>query len=252
MYYERYLDNVIIDKKSEKKVKLLLGPRQSGKSTLLKHCIRKSAKNLFINLQNRRERIKYERNPGAFLQELEAAKNINSVVIDEIQKVPGLLEDVQYFYDNNPDSFNFFLTGSSARKLKTGSANMLPGRIHLFKLSAVLQAEQRDAIILPLKMSTPKKFPMRPLEEYLIYGALPGLYSETPESWQETLTAYTELYIENEIRKENVVNDIGAFLTFLRLAAMESGQTVNYSKMASVVGVALNTTRNFYQILEDT
>ena len=162
------------------------------------------------------------------------------------------MEDIQFFYDENPERFNFYLTGSSARKLKTGSANMLPGRIHLFKLSPVLLAEQRDSLILPLKMKGKTRFPMRPLEEALIYGVLPGLYSETPSAWQETLTAYTELYIENEIRKENVVNDMGVFLTFLRLAALESGQTLNYSKMANAIGVALNTIRNFYQILEDT
>ena len=93
MYYERHLDKVITSKKSAGKVRLLLGPRQSGKSTLLKHSVKESADTMFINLQNRRERIKYEKNPEVFLQELEAAKHINTVIIDEIQKVPGLLED---------------------------------------------------------------------------------------------------------------------------------------------------------------
>lgn len=92
----------------------------------------------------------------------------------------------------------------------------------------------------------------RPLEDCLLYGSLPGLWHEDASSWGETLAAYSELYIENEIRQENVVQDMGAFLRFLRLAAMESGQCVNYTKLASTIGVAANTLRNFYQVLEDT
>jgi predicted AAA+ superfamily ATPase len=86
----------------------------------------------------------------------------------------------------------------------------------------------------------------------LIYGNLPGLYHEDESSWAETLAAYVELYLENEIRQENVVQNMGAFLRFLRIAALETGQFVNYTKLARVVGVSVNTLRNFYQVLEDT
>ena len=252
MYFTRFLEDKIIDKKSEKKVKLLLGARQTGKSTLLKHCIGSKSGLMTINLQDRRERRKYERDRDAFLQELEAAADVNTIVIDEIQKVPGLFDDVQYFFDNDSTRFNFFLTGSSARKLKTHSSNLLPGRTHLFRMTPVLQAEQREAEILALPMKSGKQFPCRPLEEILIYGNLPGLYNEGTESWKETITAYAELYLENEIRQENLVNDMGNFLMFLKLAAMESGQTVNYSKLANIIGISVNTVKNYYQVLEDT
>jgi uncharacterized protein len=252
MYYTRFLEDKIMDKKSQQKVKLLLGPRQSGKSTLLKHCLDPVRDIMIINLQDRRERVKYERDREAFLQELEAASEVSTVIIDEIQKVPELFDDVQYFFDKDTDRYNFFLTGSSARKLKTHSSNLLPGRTHIFRMTPVLQAEQRDAEILPLPMKNGKHFPCRSLEQILIYGNLPGLYSEDEESWKETITAYTELYIENEVRKENLVNDMGGFLMFLKLAAMESGQMVNYSKLASIIGISVNTVRNYYQILEDT
>lgn len=252
MYYKRYLEDKIMAQKSRTKIKLLLGPRQSGKSTLLKHCLASKSGVMTINLQDRRERIKYERNSNVFLQELEALERVAIVVIDEIQKVPALFDDVQYFFDKDSDRFNFFLTGSSARQLKTNSANLLPGRTHLFRMTPVLQAEQREAEILPLLAASGKLFPFRPLEEILIYGNLPGLYSEGKESWAETITAYTELYIENEIRKENIVNNIGSFLMFLKLAALESGQTVNYLKLASVIGISVNTVKKYYQILEDT
>ena len=251
-YYSRYIEGLIDDKRSKHKVKLLIGPRQSGKSTMLKHCLSHKNGVLFVNLQDRRIRFKYERDKDAFLQELEAAEDIKVVFIDEIQKVPGLLDDIQFFFDRDPSRFNFYLTGSSARKLKGSSANLLPGRMHLFHMTPVLQAEQRASMIIPLTMNSSRFFPSRTLEELLVYGNLPGLYNENMESWQETLIAYAELYIENEILRENLVNNMGSFLMFLKLAALESGQTVNYSRLAGTIGVSVNTVRNYYTILEDT
>ena len=191
MYYKRYLEDKIMAPESGNKIKLLLGPRQSGKSTLLKHCLDSKSDVFMINLQDRRERIKYERNSNVFLQELEALNDGSIVIIDEIQKVPALFDDVQYFFDKDDKRFDFFLTGSSVRQLKTHSANLLPGRAHLFRLAPVLQAEQREVEILPLQMESGKLFPSRSLEEILIFGNLPGLYSESKESWVETITAYT-------------------------------------------------------------
>jgi len=101
-------------------------------------------------------------------------------------------------------------------------------------------------------MSGVPRFPQRSLEDCLIYGSLPGLYHESEEEWSATLSAYVDLYVENEIRQENILDDMGAFVRFLRLAALESGQCVNFTKLAGAVGVAVNTLRNFYQVLEDT
>lgn len=252
VYYSRYIEDVISDERSRHKVKLLLGSRQSGKSTMLKHSMLSKKNVMFINLQDRRIRFKYERDSGAFLQELEATEDVSTVVIDEIQKVPSLLDDIQFFFDNDPNRFDFFVTGSSARKLKVHSANLLPGRMHMFHMTPVLQAEHRDSVIIPLVMNRPNPFPPRSLENMLVYGNLPGLYGEDAESWKETLVAYAELYVENEVRLENLVNDMGSFLMFLKLAARESGQIVNYSRLAGVIGVSVNTVRNYYTILEDT
>ncbi|HDL64286.1 MAG TPA: ATP-binding protein, partial [Proteobacteria bacterium] len=258
-FYNRFLRNSLVfdeadHAKSEdrKKVVLLFGARQTGKSTLLKHCISSGRTTFIINLQDRRERRRYETDIGLLARELEAENNIDTVLIDEIQKVPGLLDDVQYLYDKDPDRFRFFLSGSSARQLKRRSANLLPGRVHSLLLSPVLQAEQRKCELLPIHMGRGDKFPVRTLNDYLIYGNLPGLYQENKDSWAETLAAYVELYVENEIRQENIVHDMGAFLRFLRISALESGQHVNYTKLANAVGVAGNTLRNFYQVLEDT
>ncbi len=256
-YYSRFLQNEVapetaLKPPSRPKVTLVLGARQTGKSTLLNHVIGAGDKTLVINLQDRRLRRRYESDDGLLLRELAAGADVKVVLIDEIQKVPALLDDIQFLYDQDPKRFLFYLTGSSARRLKHKSANLLPGRVHTHVLSPVLQAEQRECTILPMKMPPGERFSPRPLEDHLIFGSLPGLYQEAPSLWAQTLSAYAELYIENEIRQEHVVEDMGAFVRFLRLAALESGQCVNFTKLASAVGVAANTLRNFYQILEDT
>ena len=258
-YYSRFLESRLAvgetqtrGRGAQPKVALVLGARQTGKSTLLRHCLQQHKQTLCVNLQDRRARRRYEADEGLLLRELEAAENVRVVFIDEVQKVPGLLDDVQLLYDQEPRRYRFFLTGSSARQLRRGSANRLPGRAHTMLLSPVLQAEQRQCAILPLAMPGGDPFPVRNLEDYLTFGNLPGLYQEDRASWAETLSAYVELYIENEIRQENVVGDMGAFVRFLRLAALESGQCVNFAKLARDLGVAPNTLRNFYRVLEDT
>ena len=234
------------------KVNLVLGARQTGKSTLLAHCLPKGSRTFTLNLQDRRLRRRYEADEGLLLRELEAMTGVDCVFIDEIQKVPALLDDIQLLHDRDCRRYRFFLTGSSARQLRRRSANLLPGRIHSLLLSPVLQAEQRSCEILPLSLATGRRFPALPLEDALIFGSLPGLYHEERSSWADTLAAYVELYIENEIRQENIVGDMGAFVRFLRLAALEAGQHVNFTRLARAVGVAANTLRNFYQVLEDT
>lgn len=252
-FYSRALQKKLLKaSKGKQKIKLVFGPRQSGKSTLLYHHIVNSGNTMVVNLQDRRQRRRYEVDDGLLIRELEAEQKVSAVFIDEIQKVPALLDDVQYLYDKKPGRYRFYLTGSSARQLKRRSANLLPGRVHDLLLSPVMQAEQRDSVLLPVGMPTGRRFPRRRIEDYLIYGNLPGLYHESRASWNETLSSYAELYIENEIRQENIVNNIAAFQKFLKLAALESGRFVNFTKLARAIGVAVNTLRNFYQVLEDT
>jgi predicted AAA+ superfamily ATPase len=250
-YYSRFLEQKINLAVRFQKILLLFGARQTGKTTLLRHLM-EDQKVYFINLQDRRLRRRYETDPGLLLRELEAQAGADTVVIDEIQKVPELLEDVQFLFDQDPSRWRFILTGSSARRLRRGSANLLPGRSVSHTLTPVMQAECRPCILLPVALPSEPRFPSRSLEDSLLYGSLPGLYSEGRDSWAETLATWADLYIENEIRQENIVRDMGAFSRFIELAAIESGRFINYTKMASAVGVAVNTLRNFFQVLEDT
>jgi len=251
-YFQRALGHILaLSPVRRKKVVLLFGARQSGKTTLLRQ-LAQSHNTLYINLQDRQLRRRYETDPGLLLRELRLREDLEAVFIDEIQKVPALLDDVQLLYDEDPERLQFLLTGSSARQLRRGSANLLPGRAQQHILSPVLQAEQRQTALLPLEMPPGTPFPRRPLASYLLHGNLPGFYSEEQDSWQQTLETYADLYIENEIRQENIVRDMGAFARFLKLAALEAGKPINYAKMADTIGVAVNTLRNFYQVLEDT
>jgi predicted AAA+ superfamily ATPase len=251
-YYHRFLESRLSSLPTrKKKVALLFGARQTGKTTLLRK-LTEGQGTFFLNLQDRRLRRRYETETGLLIRELDAADHIQTVIIDEVQKVPALLDDVQFLYDRSPNRFQFILTGSSARRLRRGTANLLPGRAIHHVLSPVLQAESRASEILPLEPPSEARFPERDLESQLLFGNLPGFYSEDVETWDRTLETYADLYIENEVRQENLARDIGAFNRFLEIAALESGRWVNYTKMASAVGVAVNTLRTFYQILEDT
>jgi predicted AAA+ superfamily ATPase len=116
----------------------------------------------------------------------------------------------------------------------------------------VLQAETRDAELLDLPLPQQERFPPRGIEDQLLYGNLPGLHSEDRTSWDATLETYADLYVENEIRQESIVRDMGAFGRFLSVAALEAGRWVNYTKVAAAVGVSVNTLRSYYQVLEDT
>ena len=253
--YPRILEHSINDKSSTAKVRLLFGARQTGKSTLLKRMA--DARTRVFNLQERRTRLELERDPRVFTQILEAEKDGTlDVQVDEIQKVPALLDEVQYLYDAYPGRFRFLLSGSSARKLKTSSANLLPGRAHLFHLCPLILPERRmrsEARVLPLAGQLPQeRFPQSELDELLRFGGLPGVCLETSESRIRTLESYVDLYLEEEIRREALVRDVGAFQQFLELAAVESGRTINLSNLSRECGVPVSTLRGYYQVLEET
>jgi uncharacterized protein len=255
-YQPRLLERVLGGRTSRGKVRLLFGARQTGKSTLLRAVVPANA--LLINLQDPRERLRYERSPGTLAGELEARRDKRLVVcVDEIQKVPGLLDDIQFIYDRFPGRFEFYLTGSSARRLRAGAANLLPGRAHSYRLFPVIgpeRAADSPSTILPgLKsVSKGRGFPDALLEDLLVWGSLPGVTSEPTARRASTLTTYAEVYLEEEIRREAVVRDVGAFSRFLTLAALESGRVMNLAGLSQESGVPVATIRNFYQVLVDT
>lgn len=216
---------------------LLLGPRQTGKTTLIKE-IPAALKISFIQP---RVRLKYEKDPSLLADEIEVIREqestIPTVIIDEIQKVPSIMDVVQDLIDRN--IAKFILTGSSARKLRRGQdINLLPGRVMIMHLDPFSYTEIKDQ-----KIS---------LDDLLIQGSLPGIIL-TPfqEERDDLLEAYVTTYLEEEIRSEAVVRNLGAFSKFLELAASESGKAVNYTKLSQEIGIAHSTITSYYQILQD-
>ena len=227
MYFKRILD---IKQLVTKKSFFLFGPRGVGKSSLIEHVLPESQ---LIDLLHSSIYTRLLYNPSQLEMMIEAHDQSDQlVVIDEIQRVPELLNEVHRLIEKK--AIRFLLTGSSARKLKKQGVNLLAGRA-------------REATLFPL---TFHEIPQFDFARYLHFGGLPMVYlSDEPA---EDLDAYVSTYLEQEIRVEALVNKLPAFSRFLQLSALTSGTVLNYSSLANDAGVSVVTLREYYQILEDT
>lgn len=217
----------------------LFGPRQVGKSTLIKETF--STKNtVYYNLLNTDLYFKFLAKPWLMREEIEKLnKKYTHIVIDEIQRVPELLNEVHNCIETMKNKI-FILSGSSARKLKREGANMLGGRALTYNLYPLTHQELA------------KNFD---LARTLELGSLPAIYlDQEAESLyaKESLRSYVRTYIEEEIKAEAQLRNLGSFLRFLDLAASENGQIINYSNIASDIHSDYKTVQEYYQVLEDT
>jgi predicted AAA+ superfamily ATPase len=254
MQYVRFLQNSLKAAGSLGKARLVLGARQTGKSTLFR-MIRSESDPLF-DLQERSERLRLARDPEAFTRSLlPAGRKRRHVLVDEIQRVPALLDEIQLLLDRYPDRFTFTLTGSSVRRLRDRDANLLPGRIHRYFLSPVCLWEQAGVtggrVLPPPRKTLSNPFPKRGLEEMLVFGNLPAAFIEG-KKYEKTLETYAEVYIEEEVMRESAARSLGDYGRFLELAAIESGNLINLTRISQESGIALTTLRGFYAVLEDT
>ncbi len=213
-----------------RKSHFFFGPRQTGKSTLLKSLFPRAP---YYNLLHSDVFFKLHSRPAILREEVRALKDREQpVIIDEVQKLPGLLDEVQALIDEGAGPF--ILTGSSARKLKAGGANLLGGRArvrHLFPFVS-------------------KELPGLDLERSLRYGLLPPVHlSDSPE---EDLAAYCGTYLKEEIQAEALVRRLEGFSRFLRIAALGNGQELNYEGIARDCAVPARTVREYVAILVDT
>ena len=214
----------------------LFGPRQTGKTTLVNAVFKERV--FSINLLLNREFLKYSKNPDLLIDEVVMkikTDEIDYVLIDEIQRVPALLNAVQYIIDNF--QLSCILTGSSARKLKRGMANLLGGR-----------ALQRFLFPFTWKEISG----IFTLEEILSYGSLPPVVVSSALFRKEILNSYVEVYIREEILAEGIVRKAGSFSKFLDMAAAQFGEQLNYSEIARECQLPVMTVKTFYEILEDT
>jgi uncharacterized protein len=239
----RFIEKRLTDALKDNVSFFLLGPRQTGKTTTLTQ-IFGPLDHLALNLMETRERQKYEREPSLLGQEV-AASGKKHVFIDEVQRVPSILDEVQVLIDR--DKKVFALTGSSSRKLRRKGVNLLPGRALHFRMDPLVYPEYEDA--LPLKSLTA-------LKRVLRYGELPGILTLVADSREELagelLGAYVAAYLEEEVRAEALVRNLGVFSKFLKLAAESSGGLVSMRSLAQDIGVNHATVSGHFQVLEDS
>ncbi|MDF1593723.1 MAG: ATP-binding protein [Desulfobacterales bacterium] len=208
----------------------LLGPRGSGKSTWLRAAFPGA---YVIDLLSEEIYQRLLANPGLFADELRAVSAGRWVIVDEVQRLPNLLNEVHRFIEEK--RLRFVLCGSSARKLKRTGVNLLAGRALHRSMHPFVPAELGDHF---------------DLEEAFHYGLLPIVWDSADK--QETLSAYAQLYLKEEIQAEALVRNLPGFARFLPLAALFHGQTVNITNIAREAGVARTTAAGYLDILEET
>lgn len=212
----------------------LFGARGTGKSTYLREQWDKP--HHYINLLLEKWETRYQRNPDLLISDLDALNsNPTWVVIDEIQKVPKLLDIVHEIIESK--KIKFALTGSSARKLKKSSANLLAGRAFRYELFPLSHNELKE------------KFN---LDFILNWGSLPTVFDLEEDDRKEYLMSYTRTYLKEEILQEQIVRNGTTFSQFLEVAAQQNGKTINFSKIARDIGSDTKTAQSYFQILEDT
>lgn len=214
----------------------LFGPRGTGKSTFLKKYF--PPKNtLWFDLLDLETEDTLRRYPHHISEQIAARKkNLEWVVIDEVQKIPPLLNTVHQLIENT--SVHFALTGSSARKLKKESSNLLAGRAFVNFLFPFTHVEMGSAFN---------------LESALSWGTLPKVTQLTNDlERSEFLRAYAMTYLKEEIWAEHTIRKLDPFRRFLEIAAQCNGEIINYSNLATDVRADVKTVQSYFEILEDT
>ncbi len=254
----RYITSQIEKYLDASKSILLLGPRQVGKSTLIENYLQSCKKNktLIYRLQDIPTFQELILHPEMISSKAEKILESESLIlyIDEVQKIPQLLDGCQYLIDKYKNKISVILTGSSARKLRAKDVNLLPGRVfveymHPLIIPEIFNTENQQ--ILPIKVKGGNKLKIS-LEELLIHGSLPGVVTEQQEFKSKLLKSYVLNYLEEEIRIEALARNLGAFSKFLELSAHESGSAPNLSRLSQETGISVSTVQNYFQLLEDT
>jgi predicted AAA+ superfamily ATPase len=214
----------------------LFGARGTGKSFLLNHLLT-SQRTLKINLLDPVISEQFALEPSRLVTAIDGfGPDLDWVFIDEIQKQPKLLDLVHLLIEER--SLKFAITGSSARKLKHGAANMLAGRAFEFQLFPLTHLEIGQGFS---------------LDAALHWGTLPSIITaSSDENRRLYLQSYSSTYLKEEIAEEQVVRKLDPFRKFLNVAAQSNGTIINFSKIARDVGVSTVTVQSYFQILEDT
>jgi predicted AAA+ superfamily ATPase len=194
---------------------------------------------LTLNLADPGVHRRYLARPELLLETLAAVPDSTRLVfIDEVQKVPALLDALQVVLDSQPKRFRFLLSGSSARKLKRGQANLLPGRVVVFAMHPLLERELG------------KRFD---LSRALAHGTLPATWMEEDSAERASLLrSYADVYLREEVQAEALVRDLGSYVRMLDFVAAASGTTVNVNALCRAAEIQHETARRYLDVLEET
>lgn len=214
----------------------LFGPRGTGKTTLLRTQLAAGTTH-FIDLLDEELYDRYLRNPKILEAELEAlVPRPKVIVLDEIQRLPKLLNIVHRLVEKK--GWRFALTGSSARKLKHGAANLLAGRAFTHSLFPLTHLELGSSFDLTKALSL---------------GTLPKIFEiQSVKDQHKFLKSYALTYLKEEIVAEQITRKLEPFRQFLEIAAQLNGKIINFTAIGKDVGVDTKTVQSYYQILEDT
>ena len=207
----------------------LWGSRQTGKSTLLKMLFPKA---VVYDLLKSDVRMALQMRPALLREECELLDEGELVIIDEVQKVPALLDEVHWLIENK--GLKFILSGSSARKLRRSGVNLLGGRALRKTLFPLVSAEIPDFDI----------------ERALNHGMLPHHYLMDNPTMR--IQSYIGDYLQQEIVEEAIVRRLDSFTRFLQVAALSSSEIVNYTNIARDCGISSKTVKEYFSILEET
>ncbi len=215
----------------------LLGPRQTGKSTLINS--RYAQRTWKVDLLQSENFFTYSKDPALFRrQAVEKLKQgeVETIFIDEVQRIPALLNEVHFLMETFP-ACRFIMTGSSARKLRRGGVNLLAGRAVERHLFPFVYDEIREAF---------------DLDEALRFGTLPAVFGRDREEQRDILHAYVHTYLQTEIQSEGLARNLAGFSRFLDVAAGQFGELVNYTAIGRECGLPTRSVQSYYDILEDT
>ena len=210
----------------------LWGPRKTGKSTYLKKAYSNS---LYFDFLKTDLALELTKRPSLLRERLLAASIEDlklPIILDEVQKVPKILDEVHWLIENR--NLSFILCGSNARKLKRGQANLLGGRAWRYELSPFVSAELKEI----------------DLRRALNHGMIPDFYLK--ENYKKSLQGYVQDYLMEEVFGEGLIRNIPAFARFFDAVGYSHGEMLNYSNIARDCGVDAKTVREYFQILADT